>query len=224
MDKKYEFTGKTRCVDDKILKQIIAVRDIDTIYKLVIAGEIGGYIETEKNLSHEGNCWVFYDSYVYEWANVRQNAVIRGRSYVHDHAVVGGNVLVSGTSEINGYASIYDDCVITGDSVISDFSFLRKNARVTDAVCKGIVKLGENAAIVSTNDYITVGPIGSRRDYTTFYKTKDNGIWVCCGCFNGSIKNFELSVQQEHHDTIFKEEYYTAIKIAKIHILGGVQK
>ncbi len=47
------------------------------------AGTLGGFIEKEDNLSHEGNCWdydealVFKNGHVYENANIHGIAVIR---------------------------------------------------------------------------------------------------------------------------------------------------
>lgn len=35
----------------------------------VKAGDIGGYVESEDNLSHDGDCWIYDDAMVY--ANAR---------------------------------------------------------------------------------------------------------------------------------------------------------
>ena len=50
MDKKntIEFEGRT-------LYRIRALRDFNDVKK----GNIGGYIESESNLSQEGDCWVY---------------------------------------------------------------------------------------------------------------------------------------------------------------------
>ena len=39
------------------LRRVIALRSFGN----VISGDVGGYIESEKNLSHEGNAWVYGD-------------------------------------------------------------------------------------------------------------------------------------------------------------------
>jgi hypothetical protein len=54
--RKYEFTGETEFVAGQHLQQIRALIDIPNRCK---AGDIGGWIEKEANLSHEGNCWVY---------------------------------------------------------------------------------------------------------------------------------------------------------------------
>lgn len=53
--KKYEFTGETKVIEDfygqtRLLRRIRAICDFGRIKK----GELGGWIENEKNLSHDG--------------------------------------------------------------------------------------------------------------------------------------------------------------------------
>ena len=76
MFEKYEFTGK----NGGNLKQLRALRDFGNIKK----GDLGGWIEGEHNLSHEGNCWVF------SFAQVFNNALVRGNAKVFGHAWVYG--------------------------------------------------------------------------------------------------------------------------------------
>lgn len=70
--KKYEFTGKTIQFNGYILRQIIRVKD-----KLV-----GGWIESELNLSQDGKCFVYGDAKVYENANVSGDASVSGNAIV----------------------------------------------------------------------------------------------------------------------------------------------
>lgn len=53
--KKYEFTGETKEFFGTTLQQIRAVRDFGSIH----SGDIGGWIEKEENLDHDGNAWVY---------------------------------------------------------------------------------------------------------------------------------------------------------------------
>lgn len=50
--KKYEFTGEVKYIGRKILHRIRAVRDIPE-YEIK-SGDMGGWLETEENLSHNG--------------------------------------------------------------------------------------------------------------------------------------------------------------------------
>jgi len=62
MNKKYNFTGETKEHDSVTLHEICAVIDFGNVK----AGDIGGWIEKEENLSHDGNSWVYGDAIVDE--------------------------------------------------------------------------------------------------------------------------------------------------------------
>lgn len=64
----------------------------------VKAGELGGFVEKEENLSQDGNAWV-YDS-----ARVYDNARVCGDARVYDNACVCGNARVYGDA---GYATVH---------------------------------------------------------------------------------------------------------------------
>ena len=53
--KKYEFTGETKTVFGRTLHRIRAILDFGDVK----AGDIGGWVEKESNLSHEGDAWVY---------------------------------------------------------------------------------------------------------------------------------------------------------------------
>ena len=145
--KKYELTDETIEFYGRTLHRIRACRDFVTIAgKQVKTGDLGGFVETEKTLSHNGACWVY------------------------------------GNAEVWGDARVYG-----------------------------------NAKIQTPQDYITISPIGSRNDVTTFYKT-DSGIDVRCGCFNGSIEKFLKAVEETHGDNKYGKAYRAAAELAKIQI------
>ncbi len=56
-------------------------------------GELGGYVEKEKNLDHDGNAWVSGDAWVYGDARVSGDARVYGDARVSgdaDYAIVKG--------------------------------------------------------------------------------------------------------------------------------------
>ncbi|GAA5112388.1 hypothetical protein GCM10023261_16890 [Bartonella jaculi] len=61
ISKKYEFTNETKQVGDYTLYRIRSLRDFGSVK----AGDLGGFIEKEANLSHDGNCWVGDNAWVY---------------------------------------------------------------------------------------------------------------------------------------------------------------
>ena len=52
MNKKYELTNLTREWNGRTLHRIKALKDFNGVK----AGDLGGFIEKEDNLSHDGNC------------------------------------------------------------------------------------------------------------------------------------------------------------------------
>ena len=93
MMKKYEFTGETKqagVFGEITLKRIRAV----VAFGIVEIGELGGWIQEEKNLSHEGNAWVYGNAEVYGDAEVYGNAWVCGNAEVCkvEHLLVIGKI------------------------------------------------------------------------------------------------------------------------------------
>ena len=76
--KKYELTENVKEVYGRRLFQIKALKD----FSGVKAGELGGWIEKEENLSQDGDAWVYGDAEVYG------NAEVYGDAEVCSDAVV----------------------------------------------------------------------------------------------------------------------------------------
>ncbi len=82
--KKYEFTGETKDFCGVELHRIRALKDFGD----VAAGDLGGWIKGEENLSHDGRCWVY------------GTARVSGDAWVSGDARVFGNAWVAGDAEI----------------------------------------------------------------------------------------------------------------------------
>ena len=156
--KKYELTDETKIFFDRTLHRIKALRDIGEDVK---TGDLGGWIEKESNLSHDGDAWVY------------------------------GNAKVYGNAQVYGDAKVYG------------------NAKVCD-----------NAEATEITDVFAVSPIGSRNDTTTFYRTKDDKIFVKCGCKNVDIDTWLAMVKKTHGDNKHAQAYKLAAQIARLQILG----
>ena len=76
--KKFEFTEEIKTISllfrTATLHRIRAVEE----FGLVKVGDLGGWIEKEENLSHEGKAWVRGD------AKVFGNVLVRGNAEVYD--------------------------------------------------------------------------------------------------------------------------------------------
>ena len=98
--------------------------------------------------------------------------------------------------------------------------WVEENAKVSgDAWVYGDAHISQNAFVNSAQDLLIVGPIGSRKACTTFYRAV-GGIWVCCGCFNGSVEDFETAVKEKHGNSQNARVYLAAIELAKVQIWG----
>lgn len=71
--KKYRLTEETTKVGNRPLYRIQALRDFGNVKE----GDIGGYIESEKNLSQDGDACVYGNARVYGDARVYGNADIK---------------------------------------------------------------------------------------------------------------------------------------------------
>ncbi|MDP0350766.1 hypothetical protein Q7Z27_06970 [Glaesserella parasuis] len=83
-------------------------------FGLVGAGELGGYIETEKNLDHSGNAWVY------------DNALVYGNAEVYGDARVYGDAWVYGDARVRSFAVISERKMIFGASNVGS-----ENGRLT---------------------------------------------------------------------------------------------
>ena len=98
--KKYEMTEETMVICGETLHRIRALKTFGEVE----AGQLGGWIEKEENLSHEGEAWVGGDARVRENARVEGEACIEGKAYVGGEAWIGGNAKVEGKAYVEGEA------------------------------------------------------------------------------------------------------------------------
>ena len=189
--KKFELlTTDTKDLFGRKLFRIRALRDFGDVK----AGELGGYVEKEGNLSHDGNAWVYNDANIY------------GNAEIYGDAEISGNAEIYGNAKISGDAKICGDAVICGNAKISG------NAKICgNAVISGNAKISGNA------DYLCFKGLGSSNRNTTFFKCKDSSIGVTCGCFSGSLVEFQVKVKETHGDNKYAREYLKAAEIVKIH-------
>ena len=78
----------------------------------------------------------------------------------------------------------------------------------------------DDAEVCDDADYLLIGRIGSRFSFTTFFKNKDKGITVSCGCFLGTIAEFRAKVTDTHGNNKHAKMYNLAADMAELQILG----
>ena len=101
MSKKYELTDETMEWEGHALHRIKALRDFNDVK----AGDLGGWVESEYNLSQYEKCWLCDNAIVYGDARIYGNARVCDNARIYD---------------------IKDYCIITGfGSRLSATTFFR---------------------------------------------------------------------------------------------------
>ena len=191
--KKFELTTESITFLGRTLFRIKALISFGNVK----AGELGGYIEKEGNLSHEGNAWVCGD------ARVCGNAEVCDNARVYGDARVCGNAEVYGDAEVCGNAEVY------GDAWVCDNARVYGNARVCG-----------NAEVYGDADIATISGFGSEYRTTTFFRTKNDEIAVKCGCFYGTLAEFREKVKETHGDNRCAKEYLMIADLMEMHFRG----
>ncbi|BAM63059.1 hypothetical protein D877_gp11 [Edwardsiella phage KF-1] len=106
MTKKYELLESDLTTPSgATLYRVKALKDFGNVK----AGDIGGYIGGEHNLSHNGSCWVSDEALVSDNAWVSGNAKVSGNARVFGEAWVSDDARVSGNARVFGDAWVSDD-------------------------------------------------------------------------------------------------------------------
>ena len=120
--KKYKLVKHNNPNVSKDLYQIKALIDIPSMG--IKKGDLGGYVESENNLSHKHDAWVFDN------AKVFGNAKVLGNAQVYDSAQVFGNAKVFGESLVLGNAQVYGNAKLYGYAWVFGESWVLGNAQV----------------------------------------------------------------------------------------------
>lgn len=206
--KKYELTTNTKMCFERKLYQIKALKDFGNVK----TGDLGGYIEKEENLSQNGIAWVFDNACVYDNARVYDDAYVYGNTLVSGNAQIYGNACVYDNAEVFDNAQVFGDAKIYGNICICDEACVYGNACVYDTTW-----IRCDAQISSNADYICFKGFGSENRNTTMFRTKNGDVYVCCGCFTGSLRAFTDKVKETHGSGKYAKEYSACIEVAKIH-------
>lgn len=137
--KKYELTDETINLYGRTLHRIKLLRDVG-IYKV---GEYGGYIESEDNLSQDGDALVWSEAKVYDEAKVFGEAQVYGNAKVSGNAEVYSSAKVCGEAKVYDHAQVYDKAKVFGEAQVFG-----------GAIVNGNVEICGNAVIHWLDDYI----------------------------------------------------------------------
>ena len=191
--KKYELTKEMKTLaHGTVLHRIRALMDIPRFG--VKAGELGGFVEGENNLSQDGNAWVSGDSRVYGNALVSGNAFVSGDARVYGDAFVFGNALVSGNAFVFGDARVSGEARVSGDARVYGDAWVSGEARVSG-----------DAKVSANSDYMVVKNTWSSGRWFTY--TRSNKQWAV-GCFCGTGEEL---IKKAYADSELSGKCYEAI-------------
>ena len=150
-EKKYLLIEHDRVIQNgKLLYRIQAVKD----FADVKINDLGGYIQCEDNLSHEGDCWIYDQAKVLDTAKISgnskvyQNAIIYDNAQVYDEAIVSGNAQIFDNAKVFNSAVVYDKSQIFGNSEVKGFADVSENTKIFDnAQIGGKVKISGNSKV-----------------------------------------------------------------------------
>ncbi|WP_390399960.1 hypothetical protein, partial [Alistipes indistinctus] len=70
--------------------------------------------------------------------------------------------------------------------------------------------------VSNDNEHCGFDCFGSANRHTHSYKTKSGKIEITCGCFRGSIEEFEKQIKETHRGNEFERQYIAIVEVIKI--------
>ena len=125
--KKYELTSETKVIWGTTVHRIKRLSD----------NLLGGFVESESNLSQEGSCLIYGN------AVAMNNSMMSGNSEMSENSKMTGNSMMYGNSEMSGNSRM------TGNSMMTENSSMSGNSRMS-----GNSKMSENSKM-SGNSMMT---------------------------------------------------------------------
>lgn len=133
-EKKYELTKEVLKIDintttgkSRELYRIKALKDFKDVKK----GDLGGYVETEFNLSQEGDCWIYDNAKVYNNSFVLENAEIRNNAILMDNTKAFNSTIIKNNAIVYGGSTVMNNAVVKDDACVN-CSSIKNNAQVLD--------------------------------------------------------------------------------------------
>lgn len=211
---KYELLAdQKKAIGDITVFRIRALKD----FAHVKAGDLGGWVQGEQNLTQSGLCWVGDEAIARDFAQVSGDAVLlkraiaMGECEISGDAVVGGYAVISDMVRVADNAYVCDDAQISGSALIFDNAQILDNATITggqvygnakvsgsavvegeaivsgNAILGGKAHVSGDAIIYDTDRYFTIYPAGESALTLTAHRDKELGIRVNVADFSGGV-------------------------------------
>ena len=93
-----------------------------------------------------------------------------------------------------------------------------------DAWVYGDARVSGDAEVKTNDDLCVFTYFGSKNRPTTAFKTKDGGINVKCGCFQGTLQQFREKVKETHGTNDYAVEYLMIADLIEHRLVGRNKK
>ena len=137
-NKKYEITD----IAHPVYPELHRIRALRQVSGDVPYGTLGGFVQSEANLSQEQD-----DAWLYDDSISRDEANVCGDAQLHDRAVVQDLALVGGSSTMYDNATACDNAIITGGCIRND-ALVCGNARVRENAATHIAPVVTGQSVV----------------------------------------------------------------------------
>lgn len=187
MEKKYKILknkGRRKiALSNKYKYRIQALKDFSDVK----AGDIGGFVENENNLSQDGDCWIYNDALCGDDARIFNNAKIYDNSMVCGKACIYDNVQMHDNAIISGKCYAKDNVILSGNAIVTDNVRLFNNVFIKDAFIKGDMFIYQNINIsgklniIDDIDFTGNAVIKDRSDFIIFQEWWNQGrkiVWT----------------------------------------------
>jgi len=127
--KKYEILkGQSITIYGRTLYRIRALRDFGNVKK----GDIGGYVQNEYNLSHDGECWVYNDAMALDNSRVLNNARMYNNSRMYGHSEMFDNTEMHDNSKMFNDSKMFDNSEMYDNSEMHDSAEMHDYSKMFD--------------------------------------------------------------------------------------------
>lgn len=219
---KYELTSETVTTEDnRVLHRIRALRNIGNYAR---KGDLGGFVESDRNLDTEGDAWITDDAKVYRSGHVTgealvsENAVvgqhgfimekaqISGHAYIFDAAIISTNAKISGNAEVGGYAHVAGNAEVTDNAIVKEQAYVAGTAKIGGKaevsgnanVCYGS-EISEDAIIADTSDY-HFEAVGDEGRGITAFRTARGEVLMHFDIFTETIEEFKKHSEKTYRN------------------------
>lgn len=165
-ERKYKLIESSRAwLYGRPIYRIQALRDFSDVKK----GDLGGFVESEGNLSQEGDCWIYDMAQAMEKSRVEDDACLRDCSKMYGSSLLKDKAQLQGCARMIQYACLAD------------------NAVAIDTEISGFATITGDVVIRRKKDYMVFSDIPETDFYATY--TFPNKRWRFV-LFKGTSKEF----------------------------------